>query len=78
MKKIFALILVAALVLSAGAALAEVADAANYKVLVGASNMSGSFYSWLAKSCQAELYGVNLGADSIRLVVGKPVVVLHP
>ena len=34
-----------------------------YKILVGASNMSGSFYSWLAKSCQSECENLGMQAD---------------
>lgn len=63
MKKILTLALVALLALSMVSAFAEVEDAANYKVLVGASNMSGSFYSWLAKSCQAEVEKMGIKCD---------------
>ena len=63
MKKILTLALVALLALSMVSAFAEVEDAANYKVLVGASNMSGSFYSWLAKSCQAEVEKLGIKCD---------------
>lgn len=65
MKKILAFVLVVLMVLamSTAAFADEVKDAANYKVLVGASNMSGSFYSWLAKSCQAEVEKMGIKCD---------------
>ena len=61
-KKMVAMMMVTALAATAMGTISVSAEE-EYKVLVGASNMSGSFYSWLANSCAEECEKLGMKAD---------------
>lgn len=61
-KRIIGLMMVAAMAATTLGAVSVQAEE-QYKVLVGASNMSGSFYSWLANSCAEECEKLGMKAD---------------
>ena len=61
MKKTISLAIVLVMIVCMFSVTAHADD--QYKVLVGASNMSGSFYSWLANSCKEECEKLGMKAD---------------
>ena len=67
-KRMLGIVMMTAMMMAAGTFAAHAESTAEapgegYKVLVGASNMSGSFYSWLANSCAAECEKLGMEAD---------------
>ena len=61
-KKMLGMMMVTALSVTAMGTM-NVSAEEEYKVLIGASNMSGSFYSWLANSCAEECEKLGMKAD---------------
>lgn len=62
-KRLFSVLVGCAMVATTVMGTVNVSAEGEYKVLIGASNMSGSFYSWLANSCAEQAEKLGMKAD---------------